>query len=122
MRGHSDTGARLDGSIVVRVQGDGKEFLRTLHDPRETTNLSGRIVASIISCPLAMKSLLALAIVLLLCSCASAPSVHTDSAGGAYSLGPTSASDPRLRSARFYMDEGSDLPAWTHAAGPMTNR
>jgi hypothetical protein len=102
--------------------GLGKESLRALHDLREATNLSWRIAASFTFSRLTMKSLLALAVALLLCSCASAPSVHTGFADGAYTSGPTSASDPRLRSARFYMDEGSDLPAWTHAAGPMTNR
>lgn len=70
-----------------------------------------------------MKSLLAVATVLLLCSCSSAPQMHAEFAGmpSSYSLGPSSANDPRLRSPRFYMDEGGDLPAWARIA-PASNR
>ena len=69
----------------------------------------------------AMKSLLAIAAISLLCSCASAPQLHTSFAGAPYATGPTSANDPRLRDKRFYMDDGDDLPAWTRVA-PLSNR
>ena len=69
----------------------------------------------------AMKYLLLIAAVLLLCSCASAPQLHTSFAGAPNAIGPTSANDPRLRDKRFYMDDGDGLPAWTRAA-PLTNR
>jgi len=71
-----------------------------------------------------MKSLLVLAAVSLLCSCASAPQVRTnfnDFTGASYGIGPTSANDPRLHSPRFYMDEGDELPAWARV-GPPSNR
>ena len=68
-----------------------------------------------------MKSLLALAAVSLLCSCASVPQMHVEYSGTPYRLGPTSADDPRVRSPRFYMDEGAELPAWARDA-PRTNR
>jgi len=71
-----------------------------------------------------MKSLttvaLAVALGSLLCACASPPQVHAEFGAGPFTMGPTSASDPRLRSPHFYMDEGNELPAWVRAA-PMTN-
>ena len=68
-----------------------------------------------------MKSLLALAAVSLLCSCSSAPQLHTSFVGGPYTIGPASANDPRLWDKRFYMDDGDHLPAWTRAV-PLSNR
>ena len=68
-----------------------------------------------------MKSLLLLAAVSLLCSCASSLQLRTDFTGATSAMGPTSANDPRLHSPRFYMDDGDDLPAWARI-GPPTNR
>ena len=68
-----------------------------------------------------MKSLFCLTVVLLLCSCASAPDVQGYVAGTSYSLGPTSANDPRLHHPQFYMDGSDSLPAWSRAS-PLSNK
>jgi hypothetical protein len=52
-----------------------------------------------------MKSLLSVFSILFLCSCAAAPSLRTSFNGSAYTAGPTSLDDPRLRSQQFYMDD-----------------
>jgi hypothetical protein len=52
-----------------------------------------------------MKTLLSVLSVLLLCACAAAPSLHTSVNGSAFTSGPTSVDDPRLRSPQFYMDD-----------------
>jgi len=61
-----------------------------------------------------MKALFVLVSVLLLCSCAGAPvmsgSVQSSFNGTTYSPGPTSADDPRLRGAQFYMNDDKSVP------------
>ena len=52
-----------------------------------------------------MKALLGVLSVLLLCSCAAAPALHTSVNGNTYVSGPTSLDDARLRSPQFYMDD-----------------
>ena len=52
-----------------------------------------------------MKTLLSVLSVLLLCSCAVAPSMRTSVNGNTFTTGPTSVDDPRLRSTQFYMND-----------------
>jgi hypothetical protein len=52
-----------------------------------------------------MKTLLSVLSLLLLCSCAAAPTLHTSVNGNTFASGPTSIDDPRLRSPQFYMDD-----------------
>jgi hypothetical protein len=65
-----------------------------------------------------MKLLFIVACLGLLCSCSSAPVMRSSING--YSLGPTSASDPRLQRPQFYMDESDSRP-WLND-GPKNNR
>ena len=67
-----------------------------------------------------MKTLLIVACAWILCSCSSAPMMHTSYNGASFSSAPTSADDPRLQHPQFYMDDSSSMP-WTHDA-PLTNR
>lgn len=67
-----------------------------------------------------MKALLMLGCTCLLCACSGAPVMHTTFNGYGYSSAPTSASDPRLRQPRFYMDESESFP-WLKAE-PQSNR
>ena len=67
-----------------------------------------------------MKSLALFACVWLLSSCSSAPVMQTSVNGYGFSSAPTSASDPRLRQPRFYMDERDSMP-WLNAA-PRNNQ
>jgi hypothetical protein len=58
-----------------------------------------------------MRALFIVASTVLLCSCAGmSSSIQSSVNGMSYQAGPTSADDPRLRSARFYMD-GDDSPS-----------
>ena len=68
-----------------------------------------------------MKHVLAACSVLLLCSCAAAPSLEM-SYGGASPVAadPTSTNDPRLRHREFYLD-GEGTPAWMKVA-PHNNQ
>ncbi len=52
-----------------------------------------------------MKTMLCVISVLLLCSCAAAPSLQTSYNGQSFASGPTSPNDPRLRSPQYYMDD-----------------
>ena len=52
-----------------------------------------------------MKTLFSVMSVLLLCSCAAAPTLQTTLYGNTYRSGPTSIDDPRLRAPQFYMDD-----------------
>lgn len=52
-----------------------------------------------------MKRFLSAISVLLLCSCAATPTLQTSFNGNTYASGPTSISDPRLRSPQFYLDD-----------------
>jgi hypothetical protein len=67
-----------------------------------------------------MKTLLNVAWVLLLCSCAAAPTVRTSFNGNSFTSGPTSADDPRLRSPQFYMND--DKPLAAPAAAPQSSQ
>ena len=70
-----------------------------------------------------MKALSVLVPVLLLCSCAGAPvmsgSVQSSFNGTTYSPGPTSADDPRLRGAQFYMNDDKSAPEPQAASAPL---
>ena len=68
-----------------------------------------------------MRKLFSLAVLLLLCSCGSAPQIQSYIGGTYYSTGPTGADDPQLLDPKFYMDDSDDLPAWTRAV-PQSNR
>ncbi len=57
-----------------------------------------------------MKTMLCVISVLLLCSCATAPSLQTSYNGHSFASGPTSLDDPRLRSPQYYMDD-DDRPS-----------
>jgi hypothetical protein len=62
-----------------------------------------------------MKILLGVLLVLVLCSCAGAPTMRASFNGNTYTSGPTSVDDARLRSPQFYMnDDGPPL----ERAGP----
>jgi hypothetical protein len=53
-----------------------------------------------------MKTMLCAISVLLLCSCATAPSsLQTSYNGHSFASGPTSPNDPRLLSPQYYMDD-----------------
>ena len=70
-----------------------------------------------------MKALLILVSVTLLCSCAGAPvmsgSIQSSFNGTTYSPGPTSADDPRLRSAQFYMNDDKSVSPPQAAPAPL---
>ena len=69
-----------------------------------------------------MRALLLVSSVLLLCACASAPTMtmHSSFNGYSYTPGPTSADDPRLLSPKFYMDD--DKPIVEPYAAPAISR
>jgi hypothetical protein len=52
-----------------------------------------------------MKTFLSVLSLLLLCSCAAGPTLHTSVNGNSFASGPTSVDDPRLRGPQFYMDD-----------------
>jgi hypothetical protein len=64
-----------------------------------------------------MKTFLSVISVLLLCSCAAAPTLQTSVNGNAYVGGPTNINDPRLRAPQFYMDD--DKSPMERAASPQ---
>ncbi|HVZ44185.1 MAG TPA: hypothetical protein VHA82_10290 [Ramlibacter sp.] len=68
-----------------------------------------------------MKPILIASCALLLSACSGTPVFQSSFNGYGYSMGPTSASDPRLSQPRFYMDEGDSLPPSLKAA-PLNNR
>ena len=65
-----------------------------------------------------MKILSGVASILLLCSCAGAPILQTSVNGNTYVSPPTSISDPRMRSAEFYMND--DKPLVEYAPQPSS--
>ena len=74
------------------------------------------------------RGIVLLSVPVALCACASMGDVQTryvgsDGAvyGGALDLGPTDASDPRLRHFRFYMDGEGATPRWMLMT-PQPNR
>ena len=67
-----------------------------------------------------MKGLLSIIAMLLLCSCAGAPTVQSSINGNTYSPGPTSADDPRLRSPAFYMND--DKVPQQHSSAPGSSQ
>jgi hypothetical protein len=68
-----------------------------------------------------MKPILIVSCALLLGACSGTPVLQSSFNGYSTSMGPTSASDPRLKQPRFYMDEGDSLPPSLKVA-PMSNR
>ena len=56
-----------------------------------------------------MRTLLPLAALMLLASCASGPTVHTSFDGYGYTSGPSSADDPRLLNPKFYMNDDKSI-------------
>lgn len=66
-----------------------------------------------------MKHVLCAIGVVLLCSCAAAPSTQTSIGGSLVGNDPASANDPRLRHCEFYLDR-EETPAWMKVA-PRTN-
>lgn len=67
-----------------------------------------------------MRALLGVLSVVLLCSCAAAPTMRTSFNGNTYANGPTSIDDPRLRSPQFYMND--DGPPIERAGPPQQFR
>lgn len=69
-----------------------------------------------------MKTIAGVLSVLLLCSCAAAPTLRTSFNGNAYSSGPTSIDDPRLRSPQFYMNDDGPPVERAGSASPAQFR
>jgi len=68
-----------------------------------------------------MKTMLFAISVLLLCSCATAPSLQTSFNGHSFASGPTSLDDPRLRGPQYYMDDDRSpvLPGGVPQSSPF---
>ena len=66
-----------------------------------------------------MRYVLCAVSVVLLCSCATAPSMRTSFGGSPVAGDPASANDPRLRHREFYLDR-EETPAWMRVA-PRNN-
>jgi hypothetical protein len=67
------------------------------------------------------RTLLALPLLATLAACGSTPEVETQFNGLSLDTGPTSPTDPRMRSPHFYMDEPGGTPAWMLVT-PQPNR
>ena len=68
-----------------------------------------------------MKPMLIVSCALLLSACSGTPVLQSSFNGYGYSMGPTNATDPRLRQPHFYMDEVDSLPPSLKVA-PQSNR
>jgi hypothetical protein len=112
--------ACVQGAIHVR----GKELLpliaRQRPDPYSARSAGGLRLQTWHQLERQMKALLVLACACLLCSCSSAPVMHSSLNGYSFSQAPTSASDPRMQRPQFYMDESVSMP-WLKAT-PQPNR